>query len=321
MRSVPIGVVILNWNGHADTIACLESLVAADPAPARVVVVDNASTDDSVAVLTRWAGRAQLHPTMVRSGHNRGFAGGNNLGLEVLARDVAITHSLLLNNDATVEPDFFGEVAAALERSPSAGLLGVTIYEGPGRERVWYAGGRLPNARAVVIHGTHVPPATSGTAVPTQFVTGCALLVSRRAWDVLGPLPECYFLYFEDAEYSLRAGAAGFPIVYAPRAVVHHLCGATVRRVPLPRKEYWIAYSRALFVRRNRRGPALWRTLAYLALARPVRAAIELLHGRPRLAWAGLSGTIAGLLAIQRDADGRSPGVAQRGSDGVVVHE
>ena len=322
MRSVPIGVVILNWNGHVDTIACLESLARADPGPARVVVVDNASTDDSVAALTAWAAKSSMaRPTILRSERNRGFAGGNNLGLVLLAQDAGIRHFLLLNNDTTVEPAFFAEVAAALERAPSTGLLGVTIYEGAGYERVWYAGGRLPNARAVTIHGTLVPPATSGATVPTEFVTGCAMLVSRRAWEALGPLPECYFLYFEDGEYSLRAGAAGFPLAYAPRAVVHHACGATVRRVPRPRSEYWIARSRALFVRRNRRGLALWRTLAYLALARPARAAVELLRGRPRLAWAGLRGTIDGLLAIESQHDGRDPRAAQPGVDGVVVQE
>jgi len=322
MGSVSIGVVILNWNGHVDTIACLESLAAADPGPTRVVVVDNASTDGSVAALMRWAGESSmLRPTIIRSGHNRGFAGGNNLGLVLLARDAGITHFLLLNNDATVEPAFFGEVAAAIERAPRTGLLGVTIYEGAGYERVWYAGGRLPNARAVTIHATVVPPSASGATVPTEFVTGCAMLVSRRAWDTLGPLPDCYFLYFEDAEYSLRAGVAGLPVVYAPQAVVHHAWRGTVRRVPRPRSEYWIARSRALFVRRNRRGRALWRTLAYFALARPARAAVELLRGRPRLAWAGLRGTIHGLLAIESQRDGGDTWAAQADPDGVVVQE
>src|SRR3989442_6829983 len=151
MRSVPIGVVILNWNGHVDTIACLESLAAADPGPARVGVVDNASTDGSVAALRAWAGKPSMPPAIVQSGHNRGFAGGNNLGLVLLAQDAGITHFLLLNNDATVEPSFFGEVAAGVEQAPSVGLLGVTIYEGAGYERVWYASGPLPNARAVTM--------------------------------------------------------------------------------------------------------------------------------------------------------------------------
>ena len=68
-------------------------------------------------------------------------------------------------------------------------------------------------------------------------------------------------------------------------------------------------------------GPALWRTLAYLALARPGRAALELLRGRPRVAWAGLRGTIDGLLAIESQHDGGDQGAAQRGADGVVVQE
>ena len=323
MRPVSIGVVIVNWNGLRDTIACLQSLAAASPVPARVVVVDNASTDGSVEALSRWAqgwpaGRPQ--PAILRSDSNRGFAGGNNLGIVELARHSAITHFLLLNNDATVDPAFFAEVAAALEQAPDAGLLGATIYEGTSGDLVWYAGGRLPGLRALTAHGTMIPANVS--VVRTEFVTGCAMLISRVAWEALGPLPECYFMYFEDTEYSLRAGVAGFPVIYAPRAVVHHAVGATVRhRVPRPRNEYWFSRARALFVRRNLRGPARWVALAYLVLVRPVRAALEVLHGRPRLGWAALRGTAAGLLAVNDQAYVRDLGAGQRSRDGVVVHE
>src|SRR2546428_13044598 len=100
MRPVPIGVVILNWNGAEDTIACLESLAAADPGPARVVVVDNASTDGSVPALRAWAAKSsRARPTIVRSDHNPGFAGGNNLGLGLLARAAGIATFLCLKND------------------------------------------------------------------------------------------------------------------------------------------------------------------------------------------------------------------------------
>jgi len=318
-----LSVVVLNWNGRKDTLACLDSLVATRPTPARIVVVDNASTDGSAEALERWAAAApppEPRPLVIRSDRNRGYAGGNNLGLAQLARDPAITHVLLLNNDATAEPALFAELIGALQRRPDAGLMGVTIFEGEGRERVWYAGGHLPNARAVTIHSTVVPEVEG--PLPTEFVTGCALLIARRVWEAIGPLPESYFLYFEDSEYSLRAAQAGFLVLYAPRAILHHACGGTVRRlVPEPRKEFWYARARALFVRRNRHGIAFWRTLAYLAVARPARALIELLRGRPRYAWAGFRGTVAGLLAIEIDRHVGAPAAAQRGSDRVVVHE
>jgi len=321
MRSVPIGVVIVNWNGQVDTIQCLESLAAAQPRPASVVVVDNASTDGSVPALGCWAEHCKAaRPTIVASDLNRGFAGGSNLGIAHLAQDAELTHFLLLNNDATVDQACFAELARALERAPDAGILGVTIYEGLTRERVWYAGGRLPRLRGLTVHGKTVP--RNAELVATEFVTGCAMLIARRVWESLGPLPECYFMYFEDTEYSHRARAAGFQVAYVPRAVVHHVGSGTVRRlVSQPRNEYWFSRARAQFARRNRRGPALWRTLAYLALARPARAALELLRGRPRVAWAGLRGTIDGLLAIESQHDGGNQGAAQRSADGVVVQE
>jgi len=294
MRSVPIGVVIVNWNGRVDTIQCLESLAAAQPKPASVVVVDNASTDGSVPALARWAEHCKAaRPTIVASDSNRGFAGGSNLGIAHLAQDLELTHFLLLNNDATVDRARFAELARALERAPDAGILGVTIYEGPTRDRVWYAGGRLPRLRGLTVHGKTVP--RNAELVATEFVTGCAMLIARRVWESLGPLPECYFMYFEDTEYSHRARAAGFQVAYAPRAVVHHVGSGTVGRlVSPPRNEYWFSRARALFARRNLRGWVRWGAFGYIIATRLGRAVVASLTGRPRLSWALLRATIDG---------------------------
>ena len=319
MRLVPIGVVIVNWNGCADTVACLESLAKADPRPASIVVVDNGSTDDSVATLTSWAAR---HPavriSVVADAMNRGFAGGCNVGIARLVGDSGVTHYLLLNNDATVERAFFAELAAAAALVPNAGIFGVTIYETAPRGDVWYAGGRFLRARSATTNSTSVP--RNEVAILTEFVTGCAMLISRPAWTTVGPLPECYFMYFEDAEYCLRARAAGLPVLYAPRAVVRHAVSATVRRaVDPPRNEYWFARARALFARRNFRGWEKWATLAYLALTVPPRAAIKALRRGPRRGWGLLWGTIRGLLAVEgRTRIGQRATVQDRGNRIVV---
>ena len=315
-------MVVVNWNGLTDTMACLVSLEAATPRPARVVVVDNGSSDGSVEALRRWQAERPKAPalTLIASPTNRGFSGANNLGLARLAADPAIDHFLLLNNDATVEPAFFAELARALAMAPDAGIMGPTIYVTGGADagQVWYAGGAFVPLRALVVHRLAVPPGAAPVA--TEFVTGCAMLISRRAWETLGPLPECYFIYLEDAEYSWRAREAGLPVVYAPRAVAYHAVGAAVRRrVPRPQVEYWHTRHRALFVRRNLSGWTRWGALAYLVLTKPARALLHLLRGRPALAWAALRGTAQGLLSKEGDRVVRQGPAVQRPSDGVLV--
>jgi len=154
-RPVAIGVIIVNWRNATDTLLCLESLQRAEPRPPAVVVVDNGSKDGSIERLVEWATGEQLEfvlrdandtttspwpwLTLVRVDTNRGFAGGNNVGLELLRRDPTLTHFLLLNNDAIVQPDYFAVMQPVLAARPHAGLCIGTIYELPDRSRVWYA--------------------------------------------------------------------------------------------------------------------------------------------------------------------------------------
>ena len=296
-----IGVAVINWNGLADTLACLESLRAAAPRPEHTVVVDNGSTDNSAGAIKSWI---QQHPELVCQlvllPSNRGFAGGNNVALERLAADDELTHFLLLNNDATVAPAFFADLRQALTQAPDAGVLGVTIYDASprGRGRVWYAGGFVERWRALGRHRYDVP--RDGKVVPVEFVTGCAMLISRGALARLGPLPECYFIYFEDAEYCVRAVAAGLPVLYAPTPVVHHAITGTVRVATAARVERRFAHSRALFARRNLRGATRIGAIAYLLATGLGRAVLRTVRGRPVRAWAAFRGTLDGLLSVQR---------------------
>ncbi|MGH7529242.1 MAG: glycosyltransferase family 2 protein [Gemmatimonadales bacterium] len=292
-----IGVVVLNWNELEQTTACLESLLDAEPGPARVVVVDNGSADGSADALERWlAIRGDPRLALLRSPQNRGFAGGVNLGLAQLARDAAVSHFLLLNNDATVERTFFAELHRAMTRIPGAAIVGPTIYRSDRRDTVWYAGGRLPGLRGVAVHHHELPPGDD--PVPTEFVSGCALLVSRSAWERLGPVPECYFIYFEDAEYCRRARDAGLRVLYAPRAVAHHAVAGTMGRDGArPAAAYRFTRAQALYLRRNLTGWLRIGALLYFAVTRPARAAIEAVHGRVGVAWGLLRGAARGLVA------------------------
>ena len=323
MRPVRFGVAVVNWNGRDDTLACLQSMLAAEPRPARVVVVDNASTDDSVPSVSAWIAReAGSGFELLVSDTNRGFAGASNLALERLTSDPTLTHFLLLNNDATVDRRCFADIDRALSEAPTAGILGVTIYEIGAARRPWYAGGSVDALRGLGRHHHMVPEADS-RVIPTEFVTGCAMVISRRTWDELGRLPECYFMYCEDTEYCVRARAAGIAVVYAPRPVVYHRVASVARRgvVAAPLAEYRFERSRALFVRRNLRGATRWGASAYLVVAGFVRAVLRTVRGRPIRAWTAFRGTLAGLLAIEGKDEAGQPAAAQRARERVAADQ
>jgi len=306
------GVALLNWNGFDDTAAALESLRRAEPKPAHVIVVDNGSQDDSLARLREWATNAavswDLQHTesafddgplpwlrIIDANVNRGFAAGNNLALEQFAKRTDTTHFLLLNNDATVAPDYFGRLLDALHRVPNAGLLGSAIYHEPERSKVWYAGGREIPARALVLHRTEMP--TEDTPQPTTFVTGCAMLIARSVYERLGGLATCYTpIYWEDTDYSRQAVDAGIPVYWAPGAKVYHKIGSSVGGEKVtPRVAYWQLRHRGYYVRRNYRARDRALALAYLCVTKPGRAFVELIRGEREMASAIVRGFVDGV--------------------------
>ena len=128
-RPLKVAVIIINWNGLADTVECLESLRVIAYPNYETIVVDNGSSGDDVQVLReRFGGSVHL----IASGENLGFAGGCNLAIrEALAGDA--DYVLLLNNDVTVDPNFLNEMVRAAEERPEAAALcpKICFYDRP----------------------------------------------------------------------------------------------------------------------------------------------------------------------------------------------
>ena len=207
------------------------------------------------------------------------------------------THALLLNNDATVAPDYFAELATALDEAPDAGLLSGTIVEAAPPHRVWYAGGIARPLRALMLHARALP--ADDRPRDTEFVCGCSMVIGRPVVDALGLLPDCYFPgYCEDAEYSTRARRRGFRLVYAPRPRVFHKVGASFGLPGVtPSTAFWQNRHRVFYVRRNLRGVQRWTAFAYLLVTKPGRALVEAARGRPGVGWAIFRGMVAGFVA------------------------
>ncbi len=243
--------VIVNWNGCATTVACVETLVLAGQDPAGVVVVDNGSHDDSVVTL-----RARFPSlTVVEAGANLGFARGNNLGIQVALTQWSPDFVFLLNNDAFVDAETLPRLLAAFDRWPQAGAAAPKTYAADGRH-VWYAGGHIDWKIGTGVHharGT-VDQGRADREGMTGFAPGCALLIHRTVIPPTGLFDERYFFMGEDVDLSLRLTAAGRPLVYVPAATVVHRVGTSSTRQGQPFVWYHMTRNRLLTVSKHARG-------------------------------------------------------------------
>ena len=221
-------IVLLNWNGWQDTDACLRSLEGLSYPNVTVVVVDNASADGSEARLR------ERHPelTLLQSGGNLGFAGGNNVGLRyALKRGAA--YVWLLNNDTLVEPNALTQLVTKMQRDPDIGLCGSTLLYEAQRDTVQALGGARYNRwLGTVQHiGQHQRRAAKIDEVSSErqldYLIGASTLASRAFLEQIGLLQEDYFLYFEELDWATRAKGT-FKLGYAAASVVYHKEGSSI---------------------------------------------------------------------------------------------
>ncbi len=221
-----LAVVVLNWNGAADTLALLATLARCRvPAgwSAHVLVVDNGSTDGTVARVRAAFPEAE---TLALPANLR-FAGGNNAGIRH-ALDHGADAILLLNNDTEADPALYERLLLALEQDPGAGAAAPLIYFAAPTDRIWYAGGACVVGLGWTAHrGLRERDLGQYRAVePTGYLTGCCLLAPRAVWEKVGLLDEGYHLYAEDADWSVRARRAGYRLLFVPTARLWHKVSA-----------------------------------------------------------------------------------------------
>jgi GT2 family glycosyltransferase len=222
-----LGIVVLNWNGLADTRALLGSLAHCD-APegwrSRVLVVDNGSSDGSVEALRREFPDVEV----LALPENRRFAGGNNAGItHVLAQGAEAV--MLLNNDTEADPQLLERLILALEQEPNAGAATPLIFFARPLDRIWYAGGRCSVALGHTSHRGLRQRYTGQyrSIEDTGYLTGCCLVAMRAVWERVGLLDERYFIYAEDADWSLRVREAGLRLLFVPTARLWHKVSAS----------------------------------------------------------------------------------------------
>lgn len=244
-----VAAVVLNWNGRADTERCLRSLLAPG-GPDRVLLVDNGSRGGEAESL-RETFAAEPRVEVVALPRNRGFAGGANEGVRrALAAGAA--EVLLLNNDAILGEGALPRLRAALAADPRAAAATPLVLRDGDAGRVWFAGGTIRPALGRVVHrGAGRDPARlpRGTE-EAGFLTFAAVLLRARAWEAVGPLEEEFFAYGEDADWCLRARAAGWRLLLCSQAEARHRGNASVG-AGSPLQAYLLSRARVILARRH----------------------------------------------------------------------
>jgi GT2 family glycosyltransferase len=212
-------IIIVNWNGKEITLDCLRSLQGITYKKTGTVVVDNASSDGSVAAIQRdFPGVVVLEMK-----ENLRFAGGNNAGITYSLQQGA-DMVLLLNNDTTVQPDFLGHLVTRFHSAPGIGMVAPKIYYHDDPHRIWFAGGEISMWTGTMKHTgiREVDRGKHDVSKEIDYATGCCLLTSKDVVQKTGMLDETFFMYTEDADWSMRVRRAGYRIVYEPNAHVWH---------------------------------------------------------------------------------------------------
>lgn len=213
-----VAVIVLNWNRPDTTIACLDSIHSTDGEAIDIVVVDNGSTDDSLARIG-WA-----HPEVIvlPLDRNDGFARGVNHGLRWILTQKRHEVIVFLNNDAKISGKVLLQAADLLLSAPQVGLLTGKILASNGK--IWYGGGSLRHLTgSAVIFGQQEPDrGQCDVARDVTFATLAFSLVRRSIVEEVGLLAEEYFFGQEEWDYSVRVRRAGFRLRYEPRIVCTH---------------------------------------------------------------------------------------------------
>jgi GT2 family glycosyltransferase len=231
-----LSIVIVSYSARVHLENCLRSLAAAPPAvPHDIVVVDNASADDSAAAVR--AGWPSV--TVIAQATNTGFAAANNVGIRATRGDLV----LLLNSDTIVHAGAIDALVARLLAQPGAAVAGPRLIDGEGVPELSFGPmisplGELRQKIVMRLQERRVGPVTRWVARATarerfvDWVSGACLLVRRAAAEQVGLLDERYFLYTEDVDFCAALRAEGWKILFTPAAEVVHLRGRSRATAP-----------------------------------------------------------------------------------------
>ena len=254
-----MSIITINYNGLKDTCELIETLPLKDKS-IEVIVVDNASTQDEATIIEKHYPEVKV----IRSKENLGFAGGNNVGIKAAQGK----YLFFINNDTILKPQTsdLRPLITRLESSPKIGMVCPKIKFSWGDNPIQFAGYTPLSSvtmRNKAIGCGEVDHGQYDTPHSTPYAHGAAMMVKREAIERAGLMPECYFLYYEELDWSMMIRRAGYEIWYEPTCTIYHKeSQATGQESSL--RTYYITRNRLLFAKRNQQGATKYLTYLYL---------------------------------------------------------
>jgi len=263
-----VTVVVVTFESPHHLVPCVRALRASQGVDLSIIVVDNSLAPSKRDEIRH--GMAPFDVTLLATGENLGFTGGNNRGFQ-LAVERGADWIATVNDDTEIAPDALRRLVDALVEHPDAAAASPTMVAAAPDGTIWWGGGTLSIPRAIGRHDRYGHPVSElphGAApVDVTFLTGCAILLRGAALRSLGAFREDYFMYGEDVELSLRYRRGGRRLLWVPAARLLH-------KVSVPEPE--IAPRKILLRDRNRRRTVRlhyrwWERLAFSGWFVPTR--------------------------------------------------
>ncbi len=258
-------IILINWNGADDTLACLESLLKVN-GEFFVVVVDNASTDDSLERLQQYVSfnNDKINVHILSLDNNYGFAVGNNKGVQY-AMQFAPDSIMLLNNDTEVEPDFLQNLQKFSEKHPEFRALTPRINYYHDKNLIWECGGVIKNGGHKKYYADKPGSLLEGVEYfPITFISGCAIYFYPELLDKENNIfTDRFFFGEEDFDFSLRMKRKGVKMACVPVSQIYHKVGRARKKMNGNVGKFYMYYLNRLILLRIHYSKCIYTFMKY----------------------------------------------------------
>ncbi len=234
-----IFIIVLNYNGKNCLLTTIRSIFQLTYLNFEVILVDNNSTDGSLEKIKHYFSKLII----IKNSQNLGFSTGNNIGIKY-ALERGADYVWLLNNDTQVMSNSLTKLIEDTQKNTSVGISSPTILE-KATKKIWFSGGKI---NWFTMKSLHLKENLTKNYYASDFISGCAMLIKVSVFKNVGLLDEDYFLYWEDADFSVRAKKMGYQLLVSAHSKIYH---QEKSKQQFNNKIYWLVLSGLLFFQKN----------------------------------------------------------------------